>query len=328
MSKRLTLICLFAAASVSLAADAKPKPGTYLTEAEARAIVAQAKEEAEMIATEGKRRLDEFMARSVKQVEQKIAQAEARATKDVRDAAVEVALAATRKLIAASVAAEMCAGLAEAGLSERDPALAGNRFNGQPLVEASIRITLGRTYRVLGEYGPARTHLDRALDLRQPVWPQQSGKRCVELVDGTDPARGEDALHDLTDVGSYIQNEIFAILGGTVSTYVGNYMTTFAITTLKLPGTIAMTATVIAMPPPYADASTMPACSPPGCSAQDFACVRQQYTASSKSPTMANDRAVSRTGTQSSSQRSSTAALVITSAAAWLAGPERLMCCR
>ncbi len=38
---------------------------------------------------------------------------------------------------------------------------------------------------------------------------------------------------------------ILAILGGTVSTYVGNYMTTYAITTLKFAPTIAMAATVI-----------------------------------------------------------------------------------
>ena len=37
MKLPLLLTALFAAASVSLAADAKPKPGTYLTEAEARA---------------------------------------------------------------------------------------------------------------------------------------------------------------------------------------------------------------------------------------------------------------------------------------------------
>ncbi len=38
---------------------------------------------------------------------------------------------------------------------------------------------------------------------------------------------------------------ILAILGGTVSTYVGNYMTTYAITTLKFAPTMAMAATVV-----------------------------------------------------------------------------------
>lgn len=38
---------------------------------------------------------------------------------------------------------------------------------------------------------------------------------------------------------------VLAIMGGTISTYLGNYMTTYAITTLKLPGVMAMGATVI-----------------------------------------------------------------------------------
>jgi F-type H+-transporting ATPase subunit b len=61
-------------------------------EAEARSIVAQAKEEAELIAAEGRRKLDEFMSRSVKQVEQKIAQAEAQASAEVRAAAADAAV--------------------------------------------------------------------------------------------------------------------------------------------------------------------------------------------------------------------------------------------
>jgi F-type H+-transporting ATPase subunit b len=61
-------------------------------EAEAKAIVAQAKEEAELLAAEGRKRLDEFTARSVKQVEQKIAQAEAQAAAEVRAAAADAAV--------------------------------------------------------------------------------------------------------------------------------------------------------------------------------------------------------------------------------------------
>jgi MFS family permease len=38
---------------------------------------------------------------------------------------------------------------------------------------------------------------------------------------------------------------VLVILGGTVSTYVGNFMTTYAITTLKMPPTVAMGATVV-----------------------------------------------------------------------------------
>jgi len=61
-------------------------------EAEAKAIVAQAKEEAELLAAEGRRKLDEFMTRSVRQVEQKIAQAEAQASAEVRAAAADAAV--------------------------------------------------------------------------------------------------------------------------------------------------------------------------------------------------------------------------------------------
>jgi serine/threonine protein kinase/tetratricopeptide (TPR) repeat protein len=42
----------------------------------------------------------------------------------------------------------------------------GGRFANEPLVEASIRKTLGRTYTELGEYGSAEPHLRRALELR------------------------------------------------------------------------------------------------------------------------------------------------------------------
>jgi serine/threonine protein kinase len=41
------------------------------------------------------------------------------------------------------------------------------RFSDQPLVEAAIRLTLGRTIRKLGEPGKALEHLERALALRQ-----------------------------------------------------------------------------------------------------------------------------------------------------------------
>ncbi|MBK8232845.1 MAG: tetratricopeptide repeat protein [Candidatus Eisenbacteria bacterium] len=43
------------------------------------------------------------------------------------------------------------------------------RFAKEPLVEASIRTAIGRTYRKLGEYQPAEPHLRRALALRRSV---------------------------------------------------------------------------------------------------------------------------------------------------------------
>ena len=41
-----------------------------------------------------------------------------------------------------------------------------NKFDQEPLVEASIRHTLGNTYRNIGEFGPAQTHLERAQKIR------------------------------------------------------------------------------------------------------------------------------------------------------------------
>lgn len=73
-------------------------------EAEAKAIVAQAKEEAELIAAEGRRRLDDFVTRSVKQVEQKIAQAEAQAAAEVRAAAADAAVKIAEGVLSKGVA--------------------------------------------------------------------------------------------------------------------------------------------------------------------------------------------------------------------------------
>jgi F-type H+-transporting ATPase subunit b len=91
-------------------------------EAEAAAIVAQAKEEAELVAAEGRRRLDDFMARSVKQVEQKIAQAEAQASAEVRAAAADAAVMLAERVLSQGVAGKdfVAAGINEVkGLADR-----------------------------------------------------------------------------------------------------------------------------------------------------------------------------------------------------------------
>jgi F-type H+-transporting ATPase subunit b len=73
-------------------------------EVEAKAIVAQARTEADMLTQEARQRLEEFVTRRTKQVEDKIAQAEAQATAEVRasaaDAAVKIAEAVLRKGVA------------------------------------------------------------------------------------------------------------------------------------------------------------------------------------------------------------------------------------
>jgi tetratricopeptide (TPR) repeat protein len=52
---------------------------------------------------------------------------------------------------------------------ERAAAKIGERFAGQPLVEASIRQTVGETYYQLGLYRQALPHLQRALNLRRSL---------------------------------------------------------------------------------------------------------------------------------------------------------------
>lgn len=63
-------------------------------EAEAEAIVAQARNEAEMMAKDAQARMAEFVVRRTKQAETKIAMAEAQAASDVRAAAADIAVKA------------------------------------------------------------------------------------------------------------------------------------------------------------------------------------------------------------------------------------------
>lgn len=69
-------------------------------EKEAAAIIAQAKTDAEEYATESRRKMAEAVERRTRQAEQKIAQAEAAAVKDVRNAATDLAVAAAQNLLA------------------------------------------------------------------------------------------------------------------------------------------------------------------------------------------------------------------------------------
>ena len=69
-------------------------------ETEAASIIAAAKTDAEDYAAETRRKLSESLDRRTRQAEQKIAQAEAAAVKDVRNAATELAIAAARHMVA------------------------------------------------------------------------------------------------------------------------------------------------------------------------------------------------------------------------------------
>lgn len=69
-------------------------------EAEAAAIVEQARREAEALAVEARARIGDYVSRRTKAVEQRIAQAESQAVAEVRNRAVDVAAAAAAQLLA------------------------------------------------------------------------------------------------------------------------------------------------------------------------------------------------------------------------------------
>ena len=69
-------------------------------EKEAASIISAAKADAEEYAAETRRKLTESLDRRTRQAEQKIAQAEAAAIKDVRNAATELAIAAAQNMVA------------------------------------------------------------------------------------------------------------------------------------------------------------------------------------------------------------------------------------
>jgi F-type H+-transporting ATPase subunit b len=70
-------------------------------EAEAEGIVDQARREAEAITAEARGRMEDYVVRRTKAVEQRIAQAESQAIAEVRSRAVDVATAAAAEIVAA-----------------------------------------------------------------------------------------------------------------------------------------------------------------------------------------------------------------------------------
>jgi F-type H+-transporting ATPase subunit b len=69
-------------------------------EAEAAAIVTQAKREAELLAAEAGARIEDYVARRTKAVEARIAQAETQAIAEVRGRAIDVASSAAARILA------------------------------------------------------------------------------------------------------------------------------------------------------------------------------------------------------------------------------------
>ncbi len=85
---------------------------------EAEAIVAQARTEAQALEAEQKAQIEQRRKRREAQAVDKIAQAEAQATAEVRDAAVDLALAATRRVLTETVDGGVAGGLVDASIRE------------------------------------------------------------------------------------------------------------------------------------------------------------------------------------------------------------------
>jgi F-type H+-transporting ATPase subunit b len=87
-------------------------------EAEAEAILAGARAEAERIAQEAAAKLEEFIARRTRMAETKIAQAEVQALADVRAAAADAAVSAAEKILVQSARNNVADTLIAKGIDE------------------------------------------------------------------------------------------------------------------------------------------------------------------------------------------------------------------
>jgi F-type H+-transporting ATPase subunit b len=85
---------------------------------EAEDIIAHAKAEAERIGKQAARDLEAALERRARQAEEKIAQEEAKALAEVRAAAVDVAIAAARQIIAQRLDAKADAALVDAAIAQ------------------------------------------------------------------------------------------------------------------------------------------------------------------------------------------------------------------
>ena len=94
------------------------KARTASAEREAAEIIANARSEAERIATEAKAKMEDFVARRTKTAENKIALAEAQALADVRAAAAEAAVQAASTILSQSVKGQVADDLLARGITE------------------------------------------------------------------------------------------------------------------------------------------------------------------------------------------------------------------
>ena len=85
---------------------------------EAAGIIEGAKQEAERLAAKAKTKSEEFLARRTKLAETKIAQAEAQAVADVRNAAAEAAVAAAERVLTDTVKGKLADDFIDKGIAE------------------------------------------------------------------------------------------------------------------------------------------------------------------------------------------------------------------
>jgi len=87
-------------------------------EDEAKSIVEQARREAEHLAAETRKTLAEQVERRAKVAEEKIARAEAQAVSEVRAAAVDLAVAASERLLKSKITGEAASTLTDAAIKD------------------------------------------------------------------------------------------------------------------------------------------------------------------------------------------------------------------
>ncbi len=87
-------------------------------EEEAKALIRSAEAEGERMRAEARAKVEEFVTRRTKMAENKIAQAEAQAVGEVRNAAAEAAVAAAEKILATTVKGGVADALIGAGIRD------------------------------------------------------------------------------------------------------------------------------------------------------------------------------------------------------------------
>jgi F-type H+-transporting ATPase subunit b len=92
-------------------------------EGDAQAIITHAKEEADLIAQQSARDLQQALERRTRLAEERIAQAEAKAVDEIRAAAVDVAIAAAREVIVSELDQTRAAALLDSAITSLPQAL-------------------------------------------------------------------------------------------------------------------------------------------------------------------------------------------------------------